>query len=243
MPPRRASPLARFDWDAIAGVVAAGAALVLHLLHIVETELLLAIALVLLALLLIRDLRREAADEQVIERLGTAEAELGRLAAAVGTGHVTLIGPRDLRRQSEAFARSAAGEMVWFNVCLLMFRPQELFDVLLRPALVNPRVSRVRFVLDPSEREAWEREVVPKAQACGGAAKLAPPQWATLSGEAVSFILAETAGGELEAHLSFWGEPFMARSPGRDIPRYVLHVHHGSELIPQLVELERRARL
>jgi hypothetical protein len=28
--------------------------------------------------------------------------------------------------------------MVWFNVCLLMFIPQVLFDDLLRPAIENP---------------------------------------------------------------------------------------------------------
>ncbi|HML98205.1 MAG TPA: hypothetical protein PKD75_06960, partial [Tepidiformaceae bacterium] len=50
----------RYDWDAIAGIVAAGAAMVLHLLHIIETDVLLTIALVVLALLLFRDLRREA---------------------------------------------------------------------------------------------------------------------------------------------------------------------------------------
>lgn len=234
--------LGRYDWDAVAGIVAAGAALVLHLLHIIEEDVLLTIALVVMALLLFRDLRREAQDEVVMERSERTEATLAGLLAGMKQPDVLLVGPRELRRASEAFARQARGEMVWFNVCLLMFKPQSLFDALLRPALENPAVSGVQFVLDPSERERWEQEVMPKAQAAGGERKLREPRWVPLSHEAVSFILADTAPGETEAHLSFWGEPFMSRQPGFDIPRYVFHVQAHSDLVGQLVELERKHR-
>jgi hypothetical protein len=53
--------------------------------------------------------------------------------------------------------------MLWFNVCLSIFDPQELFAVLLRPGLENAKLTAVRFVLKPSERERWERAVVSKA--------------------------------------------------------------------------------
>ncbi|MFO0969607.1 MAG: hypothetical protein U0793_28950 [Gemmataceae bacterium] len=43
--------------------------------------------------------------------------------------------------------------------------------------------------------------------------------------------------------LSFWGEPFMARAPGKDVPRYVFHVQGHSELVTRLSELERGYRL
>lgn len=234
--------LGRYDWDAIAGIVAAGAALVLHLLHIIETDVLLTIALVVLALLLFRDLRREAQDELLMERSERTETAVAGLLAGLRPPDALLIGPRELRAASEAFARQARGEMVWFNVCLLMFKPQSLFDALLRPALENPAVSGVQFVLDPSERERWEQDVLPKAQAAGGYAKLREPRWVPLSHEAVSFILADTAAGTTEAHLSFWGEPFMSRQPGFDIPRYVFHVQAHSDLVGQLVELERKHR-
>ncbi|MCC7088303.1 MAG: hypothetical protein M9925_13620 [Chloroflexi bacterium] len=234
--------LGRYDWDAIAGIVAAGAALVLHLLHIIETDVLLTIALVVLALLLFRDLRREAQDELLMERSERTETAVAGLLAGLKQPDALLIGPRELRTASEAFARRARGEMVWFNVCLLMFKPQSLFDALLRPALENPAVSAVQFVLDPSERERWEQEVLPKAQAAGGYGKLREPRWVPLSHEAVSFILADTATGTTEAHLSFWGEPFMSRQPGFDIPRYVFHVQAHSDLVGQLVELDRKHR-
>jgi hypothetical protein len=231
-----------YDWDAIAGIVAAVAALVLHLLHVIETDVLLTIALVVLAILLFRDLRREADDEELKQTTQRTERTVESLLARTQEPDVVLIGPRQLRTASEAFARDARGEMVWFNVCLLMFRPQVLFDSLLAPALVNPAVSGVQFVLDESEREAWDAQVVPKAEATGFGNKLREPRWVALKQEAVSFILADTESGQTEAHLSFWGEPFMARQPGFDIPRFVFHVKGHSELVPQLVEMERRYR-
>ncbi len=51
--------------------------------------------------------------------------------------------------------------MVWFNVCLSMFERQPLFDALLRPAIENPAVTAVSFVLDEGQRPRWERDVRP----------------------------------------------------------------------------------
>lgn len=231
-----------YDWDAIAGIVAAVAALVLHLLDVIETDVLLTIALVVLALLLFRDLRREAQDERLMDWSGRTEAAIEAIRLGLQPLDVVLLGPRQLRPASMAFARNAHGEMVWFNVCLLMFKPQALFDALLRPALDNPQVTGIQFVLDESERERWGSEVVAKANAAGNAAKLKEPRWVPLKHEAVSFILADTADGKTEAHLSFWGEPFMSRQSGFDVPRYVFHVHSHSELVARLVEMERETR-
>jgi hypothetical protein len=35
----------------------------------------------------------------------------------------------------------------------------------------------------------------------------------------------------------------MARTTGRDVPRYIFHVHAHSELVPRLVELARTDRM
>ena len=132
--------------------------------------------------------------------------------------------------------------MVWFNVCLLMFKPQDLFDTLLLPAIENPAVTSITFVLDRRQELQWNRDVWPKVVACNGTEKVRPQRWAQLS-DTLSFILAETAPeGRTESLLSFWGEPFMSRHSGRDVPRYVFHMK-GSELIGQLAELERGQRL
>lgn len=234
--------LREYDLDAVAGVVAAVAALVLHLLHVVDQEVILAVVLAVLALLLIRDLRSEARDERLGDTIMQTAQSVAGIGAALVPPDAILVGPRRLRRASEEFARAARGEMVWFNVCLLMFRPQPLFDSLLRPAIENPAVMSVQFVLDHGERERWKDDVLPKVARCNGAAKVREPRWCDLH-ESVSFILSETLVGGVEAHLSFWGEPFMARQTGHDVPRYIFHVQQHSELVMQLVELDRRYRL
>ena len=60
----------------------------------------------------------------------------------------------------------------------------------------------------------------------------------------MSAIISEIApSGAMECLLSFWGEPFMARDAGKDIPRYIFHVQGHSELVSRLLELERKYRL
>lgn len=235
--------LRRYDWDAIAGIVAAAAALILHLLHVVQSDVLLTLTVVLVAILLLRQLRHEEREERVEDTAARNEQLLVKLQGLVKTPDVVLVGPRHLRTASEAFARQARGNMVWFNVCLLMFRPQELFDCLLRPAVENGRVTRIEFVLDEGERANWREHVLPKLASCRGREKVVEPRWCTLH-ESVSFILGDREeDGLAEAQLSFWGEPFMARATGRDIPRYIFHVHAHSELVPRLIELARAYRM
>jgi hypothetical protein len=231
------------DWDAVAGILAALAALVLHLLHIVEAEALLALALVLLALLLVRDLRRERQQDLIAERVERTESAVSRVQAALHAPDAVLVGPSQLRLVSSQFAGRAVGEMRWFNVCLLMFKPQTLFDVLLRPAIENPRITSIQFILDEGEKQHWLEVVLPKVTACSGHEKVRQPIWCALR-ESVSFITAETGpDGAAEMLLSFWGEPFMARSTERDLPRYLFHVQPHSELVTRLGELERTYRV
>lgn len=59
--------LRRYDWDAVARVIAAAVALVLHLFHVIETEIILSITLVLVAIILLRNLRQEDRAERVSE--------------------------------------------------------------------------------------------------------------------------------------------------------------------------------
>lgn len=240
--PRTLRRLRTLDWEAMAGVSAAVLALVLHLLHVVDQSVLLTITLVILALILIRDLRREGREEHALELAERTDAAVLKLQSALTPPDTILIGPSRLHAESEQFAQRARGDMTWFNVCLLMFVPQSLFDVLLRPAVENPRVTGIQFILDASEKERWLTDIVPKLRACRGAEKVREPRWCELK-ESVSFILAEIEPeGAVEAHLSFWGEPFMSRSTGRQIPRYIFHVQGHSELIGRLVELARYYR-
>ena len=241
--PQRVHWLRRYDWDAAAGIAAAAVALILHLLHVVQPDILRTITLVLVALLLLRQLRHEAREERVEGATVRVEHAVLKLQDTLKEPDVILIGPRELRAASEQFARQARGKMTWFNVCLTMFRPQDLFDCLLRPAVENPLVSRIEFVLDAGEQERWATYVVPKLAACRGREKVSEPHWCSMK-ESVSFVLAgDESDRETEAQLSFWGEPFMAHVTGQGVPRYIFHVQAHSELLVRLVELERSYRI
>ncbi len=235
--------LLRIDWDVIAGIAAALTAIVLHLLHIVDIEVLFTIVLVLLALLLFRDLRRESHDEHLSEAVEQIRGHVKDIEMSLDAPAAVLIGPRHLRAESRRFVTTARGEMVWFNVCFLMFRSQEVFDLLLKPAIENPLVRSIQFISDESEKELWEVNMLPKIRECDASGKVLVPRWRSLP-RTISFILADTEHNEqTEALLSFWGEPFMARTVDKQVPRYVFWVHGHSDLVAQLVDLERQHRM
>ncbi|GAB3679136.1 hypothetical protein GCM10028857_00010 [Salinarchaeum chitinilyticum] len=229
------------EWEAVAGIVAAVLALVLHFLHIVDEAVLLQITLVLMAFLFISHLRRESETENLSDSVAHTERTVEDIRASLDAPDLELIGPGELRSRSTQFGQGARGDMIWFNVCLLMFVPQDLFDALLRPPIENPNVDSIQFILDESERERWKTQVKPKVRECSGADTVKEPVWRDLD-ENVSFILRGTEHEETDALLSFWGEPFMARTT-QNVPRYIIHVVADSELIPQLQDIEREHRL
>jgi hypothetical protein len=230
-----------FEWDAIAGILAAVIALILHLLHIVDEHVILPIVLALIALLLINFMRHTRNNEITAEQVQHALQAINKIQSTLKTPDVVLIGPRHLRSANEQFIRQMSGDTLWYNLCMSMYKPQPLFDALLRPAVENPLVKSIQFVLDESQRELWQREIHPKIAACNGSEKVRAPRWRNLS-KTVSFILADNqASGDTEALLSFWGEPFMAQTTTHDVPRFIFHVQKNSELLPHLVELERNA--
>ena len=238
----RLKHLLSMDWDAIAGVLAAIVAVVLHFFHIADQAVLLPIILALIALLFIRDLRRERMNERLAELSGDTAASVAKIQSALQQPDVILIGPRKLRAENEAFARQARGEMIFFNVCLLMYKSQQMFDLLLRPCIENPLVTAVSFILDDRQKDLWHAEIAPKIAACRHSKNVREPRWCSMH-ENISFILSETnPEGAIEALLSFWGEPFMAHTVGKEVPRYIFRVRGHSDLIPRFTELERSYR-
>jgi len=227
-----------WEWDAIAGIAAAFVAIVLHLLHIVDEAVVLPILLALLGLLFINFMRHSRSNELTAEQVEHVAHTVDGLRAALEAPGLVLIGPRQLQTAHRRFLLAMSGDTVWFNVCLSMYRTPALFDALLRPAIDNPAVSSVQFVLDDSQRALWESSIAPQVAACAGRERVRPPRWCRLE-RTLSFILADSQqSGGCEALLSFWGEPFMAQATGRDVPRFVFHVHKNSELLPHLLELE-----
>ena len=228
-----------YEWDAIAGIATAVAATILHLLHVLDEHVILPLILAMMALLFINFMRHTRNNELTAEQVDRTEHAVARIQSGLKTPEVVLVGPQHLRSANEHFVRHMRGDTIWFNVCLSMYRPQPLFDALLRPAVENPMVTSIEFILDESQKDLWQQVVQPKIAGCTGHEKVMEPRWRQLK-KNVSFILADSHLSDgTEALLSFWGEPFMAETSERQVPRFIFHVQKHSELLPHLVELER----
>ncbi len=238
------TPLRKFEWEAIAGLIAAVVAIVLHFLHVTDVNVLRVITLVLVALLFLRDLRSETRWSSLESASRLSVRLLEEIKETTHPAEIYLVGPTQLRQATAQFAERAEGEVVWFNACPQMFENKELCDVLLRPFLTNRSVTAIRLVLDQQQREHWRTRVEATLEAYLGGSTVAPPTWANLD-SGVSFLLAETdsINGKAEALVSFWGEPFMAVHHDRRIPGYILHVRSHSELISRFREVERACRM
>ena len=231
--------LFKLEWDAIAGIIAAVAAIALHMLHMVDEHVSMSIILALMGLLFINFMRHTSNNELTAEQVERTAHSVNKIQAALKLPDIVLIGPRHLRSANEQFVQHMSGDTIWYNVCLSMYKPQPLFDVLLRSAIDNPMVTSIQFVLDDSQKELWQQCIQPRIAACSGHSKVREPQWHNLS-KTVSYILADSQlSGGAEALLSFWGEPFMAQTAERDVPRFIFHVQRHSELLPHLEELVR----
>jgi hypothetical protein len=194
-----------------------------------------------MALLFTNFMRHTRNNELTAEQVEHIAHAVTDIQSALKVPDVILIGPRHLRSRNEQFIQHMSGDTIWYNLCLSMYTPQPLFDALLRPAIENPLVSSIQFVLDESQKELWQQKIQPKIAACVGSTKVREPRWRNLS-KTVSFILADNQiNGDAEALLSFWGEPFMAQTTQHDVPRFIFHIQRNSELLPHLVELERNA--
>ena len=107
-------------------------------------------------------------------RLGLAlPARAGdRLERPLAAGRGRVIGPWDaVARDSREFAERGCGLMYWFRVPLGSIAHAEGFRGSLQPALENPLVSSVRFVLDgsrPAVVELWHALVVPRIHRWAG---------------------------------------------------------------------------
>jgi len=233
----------KYDWDAVAGVTAAFVAILMHFLHIVEAEVLLTIAVVLIALLFLRDLRRENVNERHDLEVQQIRSDVKDILARISLSDVHLIGPQHIHQTMADFCRRARNEMLWFHVCPLMFRQQAVFDAMLKPVIDNPHVTSIQFILDHKDREVWEHDILPKLRQCVGCGKVKETHWTPISGGVSAIIADIDKDGSKECLLSFWGEPFMARNSGHDVPRYVFHVHSHSELIGRMIEVVRQHKL
>lgn len=237
MPFRR---LLRIDWEVVAGIIAALVAMLLSFMGLVSQTVGVGIILLLCALLLTRDLRGEAREYRMFDKLDVIKRHVAGLTAATHAD-VQLVGPKRLRHEFTEFAATVFGEVRWFNVCCRMFRRPEVFDATLRVFLENPNVTSITLICRPDERRSWEADVVPKLRQCAHGVKVAAPLWGPIRG-GVSFVLGDVDGdGRDEALVAIMDEPFSTTNHSPSVPRFTLHVYSQSELIVPLEEMIRHA--
>jgi len=104
-----------YEWDAIAGILAATAAIVLHQLHIADEHIILPIVLALMALLFISFMRHTLSNERTAGQVERTQNMVAQIKLSLADPDVVLIGPRQLRTANEQFARNMRGEAILFN--------------------------------------------------------------------------------------------------------------------------------
>jgi len=72
-----------YEWDALAGILAAVTAIILELLHIVDEHVVLPILLALMGLLFINFMRHTARNEVTADQVERTELAVGKMQAAL----------------------------------------------------------------------------------------------------------------------------------------------------------------
>lgn len=232
--------LLRIDWDVVAGIIAALLAMLLSFMGLVSETVGRGIILLLCALLLIRDLRGEAREIRMFDKLDIIKRHVTTLTAAK-QADVHLVGPNKMRQEFADFATTVYGEVRWFNACCRMFRRQEVFDATLRPFLDNPHVTALHLMCRPEERHSWSVDLLPKLQRCTRGDKVRPPLWGPIRTN-VSFVLGDVDGdGRDEAIVAILEPPFATSNEGPFVPRFLVRVFSNCDLIAPLEEMARHA--
>lgn len=233
--------LLRIDWDVIAGITAALVAMLLTFMGLVSETVGLGIILLLCALLLTRDLRGEAREHRMFDKLDIIKRHVSDLSAA-RQADVRLVSPKRMRHEFTEFATMVFGEVRWFNVCCRMFRRPEVFDATLRAFLDNPGVTSITLICRSEEHDFWETDLLPKLRHHPHGKKVHAPLWGSIKG-GVSFVLGDVDGdGRNEALLAVMDEPFAtANDKGPAVPRFTFRVYNQSELMSPLEEMVRHA--
>ena len=146
-------------------------------------------------------------------------------------------------------AEKCDGEMHWFNVPLGRCIPPH-FNDFLKPAIANPNVTRIVFLLDHSVAPIWTQFVVPAIQQAESSLNHVRSKVTVLFHDLknVSPVRHNMAfrminlnsphRRKAEAHVFFYDESWMVKVPvaGREelIPKRMIKVNPGCELFAEL---------
>ncbi len=120
---------------------------------------------------------RRLGGEKVADARGAPARSRASQSGDGAVGTLAVIRPWEaVARDGREFARKGAGAMYWFRVPLGGVSYPEGFRAFLQPALENPRISKIRFVLDttlPPIRHVWDDLVLPLVDEWAAEARLA----------------------------------------------------------------------
>jgi hypothetical protein len=101
------------DWEIVAGLAAAVGVIVLKFLHLVHAETMLTLAIVMLAGLFLRELRRETVVDKFIEDIAEIQASVKQLSLHQADQGSLLITPAAMNDAMRLFSRRASGTCVF----------------------------------------------------------------------------------------------------------------------------------
>ena len=222
------------ELDIAAILIASIAGIILHALGIIPEEFVTSLILLLLALHALHGMTHGAKESEVHQKLL-------EVASKIEEPEIKLIDSKEVFEKGEELAMKNMGEMWWFNTPL-GFRNQKIFDAVLKPAIENPRTTRIIFILDEGFRKAWDEEVAPKIEKSAHKEKVQPPIWRKIDrGIAFKMIDLSREKELKEAHLILLEKPFVMKSEKGDArafyPRYLIQVKSHSKLIQDLKDL------
>ena len=233
----RTKRMPRIGWSAVAGVLAAVTAIVLHLLHVIETEVLSVITLVLLTAMFLQSLRSAPGRRRIAARVGSRRTPAGparpEREAAGHRGHRTA-GPAagECRLLAGRQGKHGVVQPVPVDVRASTARRRAA-----APGYQEPVVTAVIFVRTRDSVRSGNALSGPRCRPATRRARSPTPFGQDCQRTPGSFLADTLASGATECLLSFWGEPFMVRSMGHGVPRYVFLLTGHSELNQRLVAL------
>lgn len=231
------------DFHVIALVAAAGIGIILETLDLIHLDALLSLTLLIVAVAALHTSVEGAKVRDEHKELLQMVEDIAAIKLSITPTDLKLITPKKLISFTSDFTARNKGEIWWYNICVDMFQSQELFDIFIGNALANPKTTKMRIVLPPSEKILWDKYTKPKIEKCKGKDKIEEPNITDGLGN-ISFGLIANSDNSKEGLISVWGEPFMMKRSSKEgndvtLPRYLISVEKKSELILRLSELFR----
>lgn len=227
------------EWDTLSGVAAAAVAMVLSFFDIVSATTVRAILLLIVALILLRELRRDSRESEYAEHLDIMRQDIRNLVASQGGAGITIVEPAALLHEFQDFAAHLHGTVTWYNACCGMFSRPEAFQNTLGRLIDNPEIDTIQMLCDRRERSAWEEGVAEHVRQHGIAHKVRVPLWGDLS-SSLSFLIGVRRGDNQPlALVAIMEEPFASQGRVLRVPRYLFRVQSGSTILAEMQELIR----